>query len=264
MPASNASIDRVAIRPLSHASTNRRVLDVVAPELTSSSQVLDVGAGEGYFAMILGELVAKEFDVDPSCIIRACDVTPGLFRYAPVTCDAIDPSGTLPYPDGTFDVVCSVEVVEHVQNQFTFCRELLRVLRPGGLAVISTPNVLNMNSRYRTLHSGFATLFNPLSLSSEDVVHTSGHINPTSYYYLAYALLHAGARDVKPAFDRFKRSALLPLMVFGPILALGNALFRAKVRRKSPSVAAENAELLDSLNSFKMLTSRSIIAMARK
>lgn len=95
------------------------------------------------------------------------------------------------------------------------------MLRPGGRAVISTPNVLNMNSRYRQLHSDFATLFDPLSLSSQDVVQTSGHINPVSYYDLSYALTHAGAREVQVTYDRFKRSALVPLALFSPFLVLG-------------------------------------------
>jgi hypothetical protein len=121
-----------------------------------------------------------------------------------------------------------------------------------------------MNSRYRIMHSGFATLFNPLSLSSRDVVHTSGHIHPVSYYYLAYALLHAGASSVRVEFDRFKRSALLPLLLFSPILLLGNALFRAQLRRKSPKMYRENASLLQAVQSWGMLRSRSIIVVAER
>lgn len=253
-----------SIRPISHQSTNDKVLALTAGRLARGMRVLDLGAGEGYFSKLLGEHVARTFGVPPSAMLAACDVTPGLFKVRDVPCEMIGPDGRLPYGDASFDIVCSLEVVEHVQDQFQYCREILRVLKPGGLAIISTPNVLNMNSRYRMLHSGFATLFNPLSLSSQDVVHTSGHIHPISYYYLAYALLHAGARTVDVTFDRFKRSALLPMLLFSPFLLLGSALFRAKIRRKSPRVAQENARLVGAMHGWGMLTSRSIIVLAEK
>ncbi len=46
----------------------------------------------------------------------------------------------LPFADGTFDVVFSNEVLEHVGDDRAACREIARVLRPGGRAVIFVPN----------------------------------------------------------------------------------------------------------------------------
>ncbi len=48
----------------------------------------------------------------------------------------------LPFPDNTFDVVFSHEVLEHVQDDRAACHEMARVLRPGGRAVIFVPNRL--------------------------------------------------------------------------------------------------------------------------
>lgn len=222
----------------------------------------DIGAGEGYFSMRVGEILDSGASGEPRKVISACDVFPENFRYSAVTCDRIEADGRLPYPDSTFDVACSLEVIEHVEDQFRFCREIFRILKPGGVAIISTPNVLNMNSRYRNLHSGFATLFDPLLLSSSDPVHTSGHINPVSYYYLAYQLHRAGFTSVNVHFDRFKRSALGLLLIFGLPLILGNTLFTKRLERKRPQVARENKSILADLRSFDLLTSRSVIARA--
>ena len=41
-------------------------------------------------------------------------------------CDPINADGSLPYADGSFDVACSLEVIEHIKDQFAFARELCR------------------------------------------------------------------------------------------------------------------------------------------
>jgi SAM-dependent methyltransferase len=181
-----------------------------------------------------------------------------------VKCLWILPDGRLPYEDESIDIACSLEVIEHVEDQFAFTRELHRVLKPGGLAIISTPNVLNLNSRWRNLHSGFATLFDPLLLSSADPVHTSGHINPVSYYYLAYQLSRAGFASTSVAYDRFKNSARFLLLICGPMIWIGNQLFRGRLNSRKKDVATENASILSEMWSLQMLTSRSVIAIASK
>lgn len=252
------------IHPLSHRSTNDAVFRLAVPSLRPGARVLDLGAGHGFFSRMVGEFIRDRLDLDPGALLAACDPVPDNFRYGGVTCDPMPDAGRLPYADGAFDVVCSLEVVEHVEDQFEFCREIMRVLKPGGVAILSTPNVLNLNSRLRVLHSGFATLFDPLPLSTSDAVHTSGHIHPVSYYYLAYALKRAGAESVSVAFDRQKKSARLLRLLFWPIITAGNAGLRLKLRRKRPQIFEENRGLLDELWSSGMLLSRSIVVQARK
>jgi SAM-dependent methyltransferase len=46
----------------------------------------------------------------------------------------------LPYRDNSFDSVVSFQVIEHIQDDVLFLREIHRVLRPGGVALITTPN----------------------------------------------------------------------------------------------------------------------------
>jgi SAM-dependent methyltransferase len=252
------------IRPISHRSTNDKVLQIVLPLLEPGVRVADIGAGEGFFSQLLGEHVKSKLGLEPAEVITACDIFPEYFRYPDVSCLKISPDGRLPYDDESIDIACSLEVIEHVEDQFAFTRELHRILRPGGLAIISTPNVLNLNSRWRNLHSGFATLFDPLLLSSADPVHTSGHINPVSYYYLAYQLRRAGFASTSVAYDRFKDSARFLLIICGPMIWIGNQLFKQRLNSRKKDVAQENESILSEVWSLGMLTSRSVIAIGRK
>ncbi len=51
----------------------------------------------------------------------------------------------IPEPDNTFDVVCSISVVEHVVEKFYALKELLRVLRPGGILILTYDIVISDN-----------------------------------------------------------------------------------------------------------------------
>jgi SAM-dependent methyltransferase len=252
------------IRPISHTSTNDKVFSLVLPYLRAGARLVDVGAGEGYFSKMVGDRLQTEKGLTPESVLAACDLFPEFFRYPGIRCDPINPDGTLPYADASFDVACSLEVIEHIKDQFAFARELHRIVKPGGVAIVSTPNVLNLNSRVRYLHSGFTVLFDPLPLSSDDPRHTAGHINPVPYYYLAYQMRRAGFRSVTAHYDRFKTSARALLAVWGPFIWISHALFRRKLESKKPDVATENADLLRELNSVSLLTSRSVIAFATK
>src|ERR1700694_3000057 len=252
------------IRPISHRSTNDKVLQLVVPLIKPGVRVADIGAGEGFFSQLLGEHVRTKVGLHPRDVITASDIFPEYFRYPAIKCEKISSDGRLPYVDASIDIACSLEVVEHVEDQFAFARELHRILKRGGLAIISTPNVLNVNSRWRYLHSGFAVLFDPLLLSSADPVHTSGHIDPVSYFYRAYQLRRAGFVSTSVEYDRFKTSARFLLVFWGPMIWIGNRFLRRRLNARKKEVASENASILRDMWSLRMLTSRSVIAIARK
>ena len=74
----------------------------------------------------------------------------------PIPIDAgVDLRDRLPYADASFDVVLCVEVIEHVSDHQAALGELARVVKPGGVLVLTTPNVMRLNSRLHFLLSGY-------------------------------------------------------------------------------------------------------------
>jgi ubiquinone/menaquinone biosynthesis C-methylase UbiE len=99
--------------------------------------LLDVGAGEGYGATIVGEWVARYCGIDVSreAVSHATE------RYADATTRFDHYGGTrFPYPDGSFDIITSFQVIEHVADVDTYVREIRRVSRDGARVLITTPN----------------------------------------------------------------------------------------------------------------------------
>lgn len=246
------------IRPYSHRKTNQKLFQLIAKTDIGNQKIIDVGAGEGYFLRLLGEHLKKNLAIPPSQVLRGCDLYPENFRYQEVTCDKIDANGDLPYRDSEFDTVCSVEVIEHIEDQFHFVRELYRIAKPGGRVFVTTPNILNINSRIRFMHSGFAQLFYPLPLSAKDPVH-KGHTHPVSFYYLAYIFSYCGFREIKLHFDRTKKSAVAWIIFFYLPILICHCYFRFRMRRRNKKIYNENKLVLDKINSLNMLTSRTLI-----
>jgi SAM-dependent methyltransferase len=254
----------VAIRPYSHDATNARVLELLLRRPICEQRVVDVGAGEGYFSQFVGEHVKRRCNRPAADVLSACDLYPDSFRYPDICCSRIDIGEPLPYADCAFDTACSLEVIEHVEDQFFFVRELFRIVKPGGRVIVTTPNVSNINSRLRNLHSGFAQLFHPLPLHTNEPVHTSGHIHPIGLYHLAYLFHRAGFRTVALHPDRQKTSGAIWTILLSLIVFPASWAATRKFRRRSPAVYAENAALLRDLNSWRMLTSRSVIVEATR
>jgi 2-polyprenyl-3-methyl-5-hydroxy-6-metoxy-1,4-benzoquinol methylase len=75
-------------------------------------------------------------DIDP----RAVELAKELWGDELAAADVVEPGGSLPYPDEHFDLVVSMDVIEHVLEPVAWTREVLRVLKPGGLCFLTTPN----------------------------------------------------------------------------------------------------------------------------
>lgn len=58
-----------------------------------------------------------------------------------------DLNGPWPYPDNFAHDILSVEAIEHLENPWHHFREAKRILKPGGVLILTTPNILSPKSR---------------------------------------------------------------------------------------------------------------------
>ncbi len=100
---------------------------------------LDVGCGTGKLRARVQPYCERYIGADA---IRH-DGFPADAEFVVANLDA----STVALPEGTCDVVACVETIEHVENPRALMRDLVRLTRPGGLLVVTTPNQLSILSK---------------------------------------------------------------------------------------------------------------------
>lgn len=111
-----------------------------------TGRILEVGAGPGNFAACLERWF-------PDSKLTALDLEDELVRYAaarvPSAAFIRASSERIPLASNTFDIVSALQVIEHFESPENFLSEVARVLRPGGLFLMATPNTRGIGARLR-------------------------------------------------------------------------------------------------------------------
>ncbi|MBA3807991.1 MAG: class I SAM-dependent methyltransferase [Solirubrobacterales bacterium] len=109
-----------------------------AAQFAAGRRVLDAGCGTGYGMQILKEGGAARVlgvDISEAAVARALELNAD---------DHVDARHgdlrALPFADDEFDTIVCFEAIEHIDKQGQAISELRRVLRPGGILAISSPN----------------------------------------------------------------------------------------------------------------------------
>jgi 2-polyprenyl-3-methyl-5-hydroxy-6-metoxy-1,4-benzoquinol methylase len=137
--SSVAQIDRAVVEARARRSlgtSNGPIYKMVVRALEERSitdgVLVDVGCGKGNLCDYVRPYCSRYVGVD---VIRYEEFSPKA-DFELVDLD----TGRVSMPDETADVVISVETIEHLENPRLFMRELVRLTKPGGWVVVTTPN----------------------------------------------------------------------------------------------------------------------------
>lgn len=164
--------------------TQEKVFSIL--QTMPSGKLLDAPAGEG----ALSQRLRETHDVVP------VDIDEKFFKLTGLPFKKVDLNQPLPFDDGYFNYVVSVEGIEHLENPFLCIREFARVLKTGGSLIITTPNIMSVKSRTRFFFYSYHDFFRFIK-PGEDFRHNlpeyeHEHINPMTFMELRHAMKKAG------------------------------------------------------------------------
>jgi SAM-dependent methyltransferase len=125
--------------------THEKVVEIAQRFTGAGAQALDLGAGSGALAERLQ---------DAGFQITAADIE----NYFELDSEFVQLNFDDPHFDRKltkqFDVITSVEVIEHLESPAAFLRSIQRLLKPEGVVILTTPNIENVPARLKFLRSG--------------------------------------------------------------------------------------------------------------
>jgi SAM-dependent methyltransferase len=200
-----------------------------ACQFTTGKRILDVGTGIGYGAAILkvrGALSVEALDIDSDVI----DTARQLFGNTGVTYKVGD-SEKLDITSGPYDVICSFENIEHLQNPDAFVKSAANRLAEDGVMICSTPDKeftppfvngkpANPYHTYEWYRNEFRAMLEKHFKSVEMFVQVKG-----------YGLVEREA-NLKRVFDTY--GAVLREPVFRALSRMGAAVTLGRLPRQYP------------------------------
>lgn len=158
---------------------------------SGATRVMEVGPGSGIYLPVLAELADEVVAADIEDAYLDClDPLVGMHPNLRLVRDDITRSA---FPDGHFDLILCTEVIEHIADSCAALREMRRLLKPGGVLILSTPQ------RYSPLELTAKLAFLPVIIDLVRLVYRepvleTGHINLLTRAMLRSQIAEAGLR----------------------------------------------------------------------
>lgn len=182
----------------SHGTSDAAIYTMVVNALDergiAGGTLIDVGCGAGQLRPFVRERFTRYVGVD---VVRY-ENFPAAAEFTQVDLD----TGRVSLPDASADVVVAVETIEHLENPRAFMRELVRLTKPGGWVLVTTPNQLSLLSLF--------TLVVKRRFSAFQDVHYPAHLTALLEADLIRMARECGLSDFAIAYSGAGRIVLTP------------------------------------------------------
>jgi SAM-dependent methyltransferase len=197
--------------------------------------VVDLPAGSGETSKVLHELGA---------VVVSFDLFPEYFKAEGLLCTRLNLMEGIPLPDSTVDVIICQEGMEHFSDQLFAFREFNRILKTGGLLIITTPNYSNLRAKLSYLLSEserFGSIMPPNELDSVWMSNSAlsseiycGHIFLLGIQKLRVLARLSGFTISKINSESIKSTSVLLFPFLYPFILLSNFFtYRKNLRKKN-------------------------------
>jgi len=231
--------------------------EVISRARTPNADILDIPAGAGRLSDRLRERGFKVVSAD-------INESRNDFIFA-------DMNKILPFADEQFDVVISMEGIEHIINYHGFVSELSRITRSGGTIILTTPNISCFYSRLMFMCTGNFFQFWPaqgfVNVNQEEVF-DFGHITPLTWQKIYFHFAHHGLTLAALRGNKIKRKSLLPLYILFMIVGFPWIVYRLRYTRKGVKALLRQTDFYHDVEKFSYslpaMFSRNIVIVLEK
>lgn len=152
--------------------------------------IVELGCGAGYTLDTLSQFyqLAIGFDIFITRLTQR-STPPASWQFVQV-----DLNQAFPLAADSVDAILANQVIEHILNPFDFAREINRVLRRGGHAVLTTPNVRYLRHLWRLVVQGHGP--RTANHNTLDGEWDDGHLHYFTHRDLQDVFIQAGFREV--------------------------------------------------------------------
>jgi len=234
-----------------------KIIDLVNKYVTNGGRVLEISCGEGN---ILARLKENGYLVRGTNYSAYANTAPG------VDIDfGVNINKGLPYEDSSFDCVILCDIIEHFTDHIAAIKEVSRVAKTGGYAIILTPNTMKIDSRLHFLLTGFFKLKRAfvgfdVPAHMAFVFHNNPPHLPVFLYHLYSHYLEY--REIEGA--KYKIKAFILWLLFAPFILPFTYIKTHVLERNLKRRDASGGMLFKVLTSFQALCAEYWITVSKK
>ena len=213
----HSSLDKEVLSDITVGIWPRDRVQAILHDAPTGDTVLDIGCGNGHLLYQLRHKFTRLMGLEYSAHrLEQAKINLSDLAFTPVLGSAEDMSSIT---TGSIDCIVSADVIEHIPDVYKACAEMFRVLRPGGIAVINTPNIAFVKKRLLLLLGRFPSTSQPNEGLGSEILFDGGHLHYFTFRSLTLLLERAGFAIVRrTGFGKFGRvHDLYPSLLSGGV-----------------------------------------------